>query len=34
MNERLKFVHHAVSDRFTMAEFCARSRVSRPTGCT
>ena len=32
MNERLKFVQDAQSDRFTMAELCARYGVSRPTG--
>ena len=32
MNERLKFVQDAQSDRFTMAELCARHGVSRPTG--
>jgi putative transposase len=32
MNERLKFVQDALSDRFTMAEVCARYGVSRPTG--
>ncbi len=32
MNERSKFVQDAVSDRFTMAEVCARYGVSRPTG--
>ena len=31
MNERLKFVQDALSDRFTMAEVCARYGVSRPT---
>jgi hypothetical protein len=32
VTERLKFVQDALSDRFTMAEVCARHRVSRPTG--
>ena len=32
MTERLKFVQDALSDRFTMAEVCARHGVSRPTG--
>jgi transposase-like protein len=32
MTERLKFVQDALSDRFTMAEVCARHSVSRPTG--
>ena len=32
MTERLKFVQDAQSDRFTMAELCARHGVSRPTG--
>ena len=32
MNERLKFVQDAQSDRFTMAELCARHGVSCPTG--
>ena len=32
MNERFKFVQDALSDRFTMAEVCARYGVSRPTG--
>ena len=32
MNERFKFVQDALSDRFTMAEICARYGVSRPTG--
>ena len=32
MTERLKFVQYALSDRFTMAEVCARHGVSRPTG--
>jgi putative transposase len=32
MNERLKFVQGALSDRFSMAEDCARCWVSRPTG--
>lgn len=32
MNERLKFVQDALSERFTMAEVCARYGVSRPTG--
>jgi putative transposase len=32
MNERLTFVQDALSDRFTMAEVCARYGVSRPTG--
>ena len=31
-NERLKFVQDALSDRFTMADVCARYGVSRPTG--
>ncbi len=32
MNERLTFVQAALSDRFTMAEVCARYGVSRKTG--
>ena len=32
-NERLPFVQDVQSDRFTMAELCARHGVSRPTGC-
>jgi len=32
MIERLKFVQDAQSDRFTMAELCARHGVSRKTG--
>lgn len=32
MTEPLKFVQDALSDRFTMAEVCARHGVSRPTG--
>ena len=32
MNERVKFVQDAWSDRFTMAEVCARVGVSRKTG--
>ena len=34
MHERLKFVQDALSDRFTMAEVCARYGVSRPIGYT
>lgn len=34
MNERLKFVQDALSDRFTMAEVCARYGGSRKTGYT
>jgi putative transposase len=32
MTERLKFVQDALSDRFSMAEVCARHGVSRTTG--
>ena len=32
MIERLKIVQNVLSDRFTMAEDCARYGVSRPTG--
>ena len=32
MTERLQFVQDALSDRFTMAEVCARYGVSRKTG--
>ena len=34
MNERLKFVQDAQSDRCTMAALCARHGVRRPTGYT
>ena len=29
MDERLRFVHDALSDRFAMSELCARYGVSR-----
>ena len=32
MDERLKFVRDALSDRFTMSELCARYGVSRRVG--
>ena len=32
MEERLRFVHDAFSDRFTMSELCARYGVSRRIG--
>ena len=32
MQERLQFVHDAMSDRFTMSEPCARYGVSRRIG--
>ena len=32
MDERLRFVHDALSDRFTMSELCARYGVSRRIG--
>jgi transposase InsO family protein len=33
MDERLRFVRDALSDRFTMSELCARYGVSRRVGC-
>ena len=32
MDERLQFIHDALSDRFTMSELCARYGVSRRIG--